>query len=203
MSRHDDETAARLSAYFAARLDEYGHDPRGVDWQSRDAQQARFAALVGLCPFDGASILDASCGFGDLYGYLTGRGLTVCYTGCDLSWLHIRAARAAYPAVRFIHGDVRAVVATERFDYVVACGMLHLRVPRWNRWAWDCVRAMYGGCRQGLAFTLPRRGAGHPPVLAVVDPADWLPRLRTLAPQARVVALDPWGDAAYFLPRSG
>jgi SAM-dependent methyltransferase len=201
MTRHDAETAARLTAYFATRLAAYGHDPRGVDWESTTAQQARFMALLEIGDLDGCSVLDAGCGLGDLYAFLAARGLDVAYTGCDLSLPHIVAARALHPAARFVHGDVRAVVPRERFDYVIACGMLHLRVPRWNRWAWDCVQAMYAGCRHGLAFTLPRRGAGHPPVLATIEPADWLSRLRTLAPAARAVALDPWGDVVFLLPR--
>lgn len=201
MARHDPAIAARLSAYFETRLAAYGHDPRGVDWESAAAQQARFAALLQIGDLAGSSVLDAGCGLGDLYGYLLAQGISAAYTGCDLSLAHIVAARAAHPEARFIHADVREVVPAQQFDYVIACGTLHLRVPRWNRWAWDCVRSLYDGCRLGLGFTLPRRGAGHPPVLAAVDPADWLHRLHTLSPDVRAVAVEPWGDVAFLMRR--
>ena len=203
MSRSNDEyVAARLRAYFGACLERYGHDPRGVDWQSAQAQQARFAALLTVGDLDGATVLDAGCGLGDLYGYLCERGIAARYTGCDLSAAHLIVARAAYPAARFLAGDVLEVVKGERFDYVIACGLLHLRVPRWNRWAWARVRAMYAACEYGLAFTLPRRGGGHSPLLAAVDPADWLARLRALCPAAEAHPLDPWGDVVFLLRRS-
>lgn len=201
MARQDDETAEWLRAYFGACLHRYGHDPRGVDWQNYAAQQARFDALLSVGSLDGATLLDAGCGFGDLYGYLRQRGIAARYTGCDLSAPHLAAARAAHPGARFIAGDVLEVLAAQSFDYVIACGLLHLRVPRWSRWAWQRVRAMYAGSRRGLAFTLPRRGGGHSPLLAAVDPADWLARLRTLCPTAEAHPLDPWGDTVYLLRR--
>jgi SAM-dependent methyltransferase len=199
MTRRDDEAAARLRAYFGERLARYGHDPRGVDWQSGEAQRARFDAVLAIGSLDGATLLDAGCGLGDLYGYLRARGVTIRYAGCDLSSAHVTAARQAYPGTRFVVADVREVLAAERFDYVIACGLLHLRVPRWNRWAWDLVRAMYANCGRGLALTLPHRGAGHPPVLAAVDPADWLERLRRLCPAAEAHPLVEWGDTVYLL----
>ena len=95
------------------------------------------------------------------------------------------------------------------YDCIAACGLLHLRVPRWNRWAWDIVRAMVAGCTTAVAFTMPIRGAGHPPVLAAVDPRDWSARLHTLPGVAGVEVrlLEGWGDAAYYVrkhrPRHG
>jgi SAM-dependent methyltransferase len=199
MSRQNDEAAALVRAYFGACVDCYGHDPRGVDWQSAAAQRARFAGVLAVGDLDGATLLDAGCGLGDFYGYLRERGIAARYTGCDLSTPHVEAACKAYPDARFVAADVQTVLAGERFDYVIGCGLLHLRVPRWNRWAWSIVRAMYDGCLRGIAFTLPRRGAGHPPVLAAVDPADWLARLRTLSPTVEAHPLDPWGDTMFML----
>lgn len=174
-----------------------------MDWQSAAAQQARFEALLRVGDLDGRSVLDAGCGLGDLYGYLGACGMHAHYTGCDLSAPHLELARQSYPGVRFVGGDVLELLKSERFDYVLACGLLHLRVPRWNRWAWTLVRAMYASCLLGVAFTLPRRGAGHAPILAAVEPTDWLARLRTLCPAAEAFPLDPWGDMIYMLRRAG
>ncbi len=189
--------------YFGARLAAYGDDPRGVDWQSAAAQQARFDALVAIDDLRGATVLDAGCGLGHLYGYLCRQDITPDYTGCDLSEAHIRHASRTYPQARFIAADARRVASAGTFGYVIACGLLHLRVPRWPRWAWGLVRALYACCRRGLAFTLPLRGYGHPPVLAAVDPADWAARLRTLCPSVETRLLDPWGDAVFYLHKAG
>lgn len=199
MTRIDDDAYERVRAYFAGCLARYGNDPRGVDWHDRDAQRARFEALLYLESLDGASILDAGCGLGDLYGYLHERGIPVRYTGCDLSPAHIEAARAIYPAARFEIIDARTLLARERFDYVIACGMLHLRVPRWNRWVWEQVEAMYEGSRRGVAFTLPERGHGHAPILAAVDAREWHKRLERMADTVALRRLDSWGDVVFYL----
>ncbi len=195
----------RIRRYFGQRLDEYGPEPRGVDWSSAEAQEARFAALLEtLGPLSsGASLLDAGCGLGDLYPYLNARRNGIVYTGCDLSAPHIFAARKAYPDARFLAGDVVDIVEREEFDVVVACGLLHLSVPRWNRWAWARVRAMYRGSRVALTFTLPVRGHAQAPVLEKADPAEWAARLRALSPRPSVSAIElaAWGDAVYVVRR--
>src|SRR5919109_5069282 len=117
MSRQKDEVAALVRTYFGACLDRYGHDPRGVDWQSMAAQRARFAAVLAVGDLDGATLLDAGCGLGDFYDYLRERGIDARYTGCDLSTPHIEAARTAYPDARFVAADVQELLAGERFDY--------------------------------------------------------------------------------------
>src|ERR671935_2006255 len=126
MSRQKEEAAALVRTYFGACLERYGHDPRGVDWPSAAAQRARFAAVLAVGDRDGATLLDAGCGLGDFYGYLRERSIAARYTGCDLSTPHVEAARKAYPDARFVAADVHEILAGERFDCVVSCGLLHL-----------------------------------------------------------------------------
>src|SRR5438270_463869 len=59
MARRDEEAAAFLRTYFGACLERYGHDPRGVDWQSAAAQRARFAAVLAVGDLGGATALVA------------------------------------------------------------------------------------------------------------------------------------------------
>src|SRR5947208_14371828 len=122
MSRQNDEAAALVRSYLGACLDRYGHDPRGVDWQSAAAQRARFAAVLAVGDLDGASVLDAGCGLGDFYGYMREHGIAAHYTGCDLSTPHLDAARTAYPEARFVAGDVRDLLLGERVDSGMGCG---------------------------------------------------------------------------------
>jgi len=197
-----DDVARRIRDYFGARLAAYGDDPRGADWQSVAAQHARFAALITIGDLRGATVLDAGCGLGHLYGYLCEQGIMAGYTGCDLSEAHVQRAAHSYPHARFLAAGAQQVASAERFDYVIACGLLHLRVPRWGRWAWAIVRALYACCRRGLAFTLPQRGCGHAPVLAAVDPADWSARLRALCPAVETRELAPWGDAVFYVRKT-
>ena len=73
-------------------------------------------------PFAGARLLDAGCGPGSMVPHLEG----VDYTGFDANERYVAAARALHPRIRFLcHRVGDDVAAGERFDLVVASGLLH------------------------------------------------------------------------------
>ena len=56
-----------IRAYFEERLQAHGASPRGVDWNSATAQEARFAELLKVVKQPGPfSILDYGSGYGAL-----------------------------------------------------------------------------------------------------------------------------------------
>jgi hypothetical protein len=59
------------TTFYHASIAEYGMDARGVHWNSRQAQEIRFKQLLALLPSDAKEIVDAGCGFGDLYWYMS------------------------------------------------------------------------------------------------------------------------------------
>jgi SAM-dependent methyltransferase len=73
-------------------------------------------------PRRGQRLLDIGCGPGSLVPYLT----DVDYVGFDASASYIAAARARHPGARFFCERIGDHVASgERFDLVVAAGVLH------------------------------------------------------------------------------
>jgi len=77
-----------------------------VDWADLDAQQKRFAVLADHVPLAGKSLLDVGCGLGDLWAFLSQRGLEVDYTGVDLVAEMVAAAQVRHPSARFVHADI-------------------------------------------------------------------------------------------------
>ncbi len=58
--------------FYAAALSKHGVSPRALHWNSQESQHARFEILSSFLP-DGVgalSVVDAGCGFADLYLYL-------------------------------------------------------------------------------------------------------------------------------------
>ena len=107
---------------------------RAADVLALPALYDAFGLLVGVSrvrtvlareyvrPRSGDRVLDLGCGPGSMFPYLAG----VDYTGVDANARYIAAAQAKYPAARFICDRIGDhVVAGERFDLVVAAGVLH------------------------------------------------------------------------------
>jgi SAM-dependent methyltransferase len=153
-------------------------------------------------------VLDVGCGFGDLLSFLAPRWPAVVYTGWDLSAAHLAEARRRHPAATFVEGDALDMLraawqAGQAWDCVVASGTLNVRVPRWERWSWALVTAMWRVTRRTLAFNVLSNEVPHPSVVVAVDAAEWLARCRVLSPQATLRAGYLPGDATLILPRDG
>lgn len=73
---------------------EHGLTAQGLRWHSRQSQEVRFHQLLSLLPFNTASIVDAGCGFGDLYLYLSSQGKgAVNYIGLDALEIMVKEAQ--------------------------------------------------------------------------------------------------------------
>jgi SAM-dependent methyltransferase len=75
------------------------------------------------------------CGFGDLLGFLRGRGWKGRYTGIDLVEEFIETARARYredPAAAFACGDLQTLPPSAKSDAAVAIGIFNHQVEQGN-----------------------------------------------------------------------
>src|SRR5947207_13544351 len=99
-SMHTDDTAkdapllSRVADYDSAKLAQHGQNPQGVDWNSAESQQLRFAQLIRIVANEDLySINDLGCGYGAFYDYLRAQSYRFRYLGCDVSSQMIEAAR--------------------------------------------------------------------------------------------------------------
>jgi len=80
--------------FYQDGIFEHGLTAQGLRWHSPQSQEVRFHQLVSLLPFDAASIVDAGCGFGDLYPYLCAHGKnSIHYTGLDALDIMVKEAQ--------------------------------------------------------------------------------------------------------------
>src|SRR5947209_1865791 len=105
--RADDERNVRYYSDLVAR---HGLDVKALDWGSRASQEVRFRVLAeavgNVAALAGTRILDVGCGLGDLHAWLQAAGIAADYTGLDITPAMVTAARARFPSVRFLEGNL-------------------------------------------------------------------------------------------------
>ena len=81
------------SAFYEASLKKHGLTPQGVHWNCEFNQRVRFKELLKLIrePLQHLSLVDAGCGFGDLYRYM--RTKPESYVGFDVMEAMVDEAR--------------------------------------------------------------------------------------------------------------
>lgn len=116
-----------VRAYFDERIRAHGASPRGSDWNSSAAQEARFDQLLRVVAKPGEfSLLDYGCGYGALADYLDAQGHSADYVGYDLLESAITTANEHHRGKprRTFTADATSLGPV---DYVVASGIFNFR----------------------------------------------------------------------------
>jgi SAM-dependent methyltransferase len=149
---------ARLFEFYDEAIDRFGpNDPQGVGWGLPSGQEKRFQILTEIDDLSQASVLDAGCGFGDLYGYLKEMKIPASYTGIDINPRSIAIARQKYPSAHFEVGDIDSR-SGEGADYVLASGVLTFKIENYRETYLALIRKMFYLSRRGCGFNMLRRG---------------------------------------------
>ena len=89
MSRIDNEK------FYTAAIKKHGENSRGVHWNSTHSQEKRFEVLLSFIKEENFSLVDAGCGFGDLYHFLKTKEIDIeSYIGLDLSPSMVKIAQS-------------------------------------------------------------------------------------------------------------
>jgi SAM-dependent methyltransferase len=142
--------------YYESKLRTHGATPAGVDWNSQESQELRFALLANLWREDSeASILDYGCGYGALADYLRARGHRGAYVGYDVSegmaqTAHARVASLASCTVTSRRDELRPA------DFAVASGVFNVKqeadTDAWRTYIWETIADLAALGTRGFAF---------------------------------------------------
>jgi SAM-dependent methyltransferase len=150
-----------FQSYFQDKLDQFGLTPRGVDWNSVEAQEARFAQLARvISSAEAYSLLDYGSGFGALYDFLRKLEQDVVYTGYDFVPAMVENGRALHldqPGCTF----TTSLDGIGAVDYAVASGIFNIRLETsdkaWQEYVIGILEQMNSLARKGLAFNMLTR----------------------------------------------
>lgn len=145
----DEPERLKLIERYNERLKKYGYDPRTLGWL-KGRQPIRFKILSEIGDLSNCSILDVGCGFGDLYGFLMKKGLTIEYTGVDINPNLIEIARNIYPHAQFEVKDFLEGNKGE-FDWVFSSGFFNFRLPDNKSFIRTMLKKMFEMCKKGIA----------------------------------------------------
>ncbi|MEZ0314535.1 MAG: class I SAM-dependent methyltransferase [Myxococcota bacterium] len=143
-----------VRAYFSRRMKEHGSSPRGVDWNTVEAQELRFAQVMNVRDHDGPfTLVDWGCGYGALYDFLKRYGLPFTYVGYDITPPALMRARTDHPGVMFVGGENEI----PECEFVVASGVFNIKLDTsaeaWRDFVHDQLKRMFAKATRGIAST--------------------------------------------------
>jgi SAM-dependent methyltransferase len=169
----------RVREYYDGKLSAHGATPAGVDWNSRESQELRFAQLARLWENDpGASVLDYGCGYGALATWLRAHGHAGPYVGFDVS---ANMAEAAGRETAALDGCAFTTArrTLEPADYAVASGIFNVKLETsdadWRAYVLETIDDLASVGRRGWAFnalTLYSDAERRRPDLYYADPLE-------------------------------
>ena len=115
---------SRAEGYQKA-LEKYGISPKALQWSSWESQAKRLRELVKDIDFEGKSVLDVGCGFGDFINYIAAKNINFRYKGIDIVPEFIEFAKNRYSQFEFEARDYFNNPLEENFDIVVTSGTLN------------------------------------------------------------------------------
>jgi SAM-dependent methyltransferase len=146
----------KVGRYYTERVREFGETARGVDWNSEDSQDLRFAQLARLLPPTPFSVVDYGCGYGALVDFLERQGPDFDYQGFDISEEMVKRAAQAHSGVR--RRFTRSYQELAPADYALASGVFNVKLDtsdaEWAAYVLHAVETLDGLGHSGFAFNM-------------------------------------------------
>ena len=115
-----------IRQYFAEKLKTFGPNTYGMDWNSIEAQEVRFAMVCQVIDASQYSLTDYGCGYGALVDFLLNKGHKLSYQGFDIVDEAIQHAQKIHANRNFCRFTTQIEALTST-DYVVSSGIFNIR----------------------------------------------------------------------------
>ena len=135
----------------------YGVGPRALRWHSKKAATQRYEQIVADIDFEGKSILDVGCGFGDIIPYISAKAKKFEYLGIDITPEFIREAKKLYLGHKFIVGNYFAKPLKENFDIIICSGALNANVRDNLDFRKKAIKTMFKHAKEVFVFNMVGR----------------------------------------------
>lgn len=118
------EIRENVTAYYSAKVLQFGASAQGVDWRDESSQHERFQQLfLAAGPVETGTILDYGCGYGALLDFVRNLPGALTYRGFDWSSAMIEEAKKQHPdVVSFFSNESQL----EKVDFVFASGIFNV-----------------------------------------------------------------------------
>jgi SAM-dependent methyltransferase len=154
----DPQELEKVKSYFTEKLEAHGPTPRGVDYNSAEAQEIRFLQLIKVIDTGRKySLLDFGSGYGGMYDYLLRLGHQLHYVGYDIAELMVRRGRELHPENPdcWFTTDIAAVPV---LDYAVVSGTFNMKLDAdfeaWTKIVIAALHQMDAHAARGFSFNM-------------------------------------------------
>lgn len=147
-------TNEKIKNLYQEKYEKFGVDPKSLCWHQKGAAHQRFRQFWAEIDFNGKSVLDVGCGFGEMAKFLHKRYRDVNYTGVDIVPEFINEAEKLYPFYKFFVRDYFSAPMQDKFDIVMASGVLNSNVGNNVSWREENIKIMFEHTKKVLAFNM-------------------------------------------------
>lgn len=135
--------------FYLSGIREHGCTPQGLRWHSKQSQEIRFHQLLMLLPNDFRSVVDAGCGFGDLYLYLCNKHENkIDYIGLDSLDMMVEEAIKRTDVSAIYQCDILTDTLPVG-EFYVCSGALNILTPKA---AFRFIERCYTASSRGIVF---------------------------------------------------
>ncbi|MEI0531868.1 class I SAM-dependent methyltransferase [Brachyspira pilosicoli] len=133
-------------------------DYKVVDWESEDAQNLRFKALIEHFNMSGNVLLDVGCGVGSLAEYIDKNNINLYYIGIDIMPEMVERAKSkTYKNIspQFMTMDFfKKTDIEDDVDYIYTSGIFNLNLGNNEAFLKEAIEAFLLAARKGVCFNL-------------------------------------------------
>lgn len=148
----------KVKNYFTNKLEVHGATHRGVDYNSTEAQKARFFQLIRVMDSSVKySLLDFGSGYGGMYDYLLQLGHTLHYVGYDIAEPMVLKGRELHPNNPdcWFTNNIEGVPVV---DYAIVSGTFNMKLDAdhdtWTKIVVEAINQMNAHASKGIAFNM-------------------------------------------------
>lgn len=133
-------------------------DYKIVDWESEEAQNLRFKALIEHFNMNGNVLLDVGCGVGSLAEYIDKNNINLYYIGIDIMPEMVERAKSKnYKNIspQFMTMDFfKKTDIKDDVDYIYTSGIFNLNLGNNEEFLKEAIEAFLLAARKGVCFNL-------------------------------------------------
>ncbi|TXJ43007.1 class I SAM-dependent methyltransferase [Brachyspira pilosicoli] len=133
-------------------------DYKVVDWESEEAQNLRFKALIEHFNMKGNVLLDVGCGVGSLAEYIDNNNINLYYIGIDIMPEMVERAKSkTYKNInpQFMTMDFfKKTDIKDDVDYIYTSGIFNLNLGNNEAFLKEAIEAFLLVARKGVCFNL-------------------------------------------------
>ncbi|CAN5348900.1 class I SAM-dependent methyltransferase [soil metagenome] len=145
---------ANIKKEYQDKFEKYGVDPKSLLWGTKGAAHQRFRQMWAEIDFNGKSVLDVGCGFGEMAKFLDKRYKIKSYTGIDIVPEFITEAKKNFPHHDFFVKNYLTEKVEGEFDVVIASGILNSNVESNMEYRKKGIAALFNLTQNVLVFNM-------------------------------------------------